>query len=70
MSEMGSGSGPPPGIALIDKIVNALEPTERERQRRAALKFIAENPDHPLVVEYQKALAKVKAEKDGNNNAA
>jgi hypothetical protein len=65
MSEMGSGSGPPPGIGLIDRIVNALEPiTERERQRRAAMKFITDNPSHPLVVEYQKALAKVKAEAD------
>jgi hypothetical protein len=67
MSEMGSGSGPPPGIALIDRIVNALEPTELERRRRAAMKFIADNPDHPLVKAYKADLAKVK-EKDGNTN--
>jgi hypothetical protein len=57
--------GPPPGIALVDAIANALEPTERDRQRRAAMKFIEENPSHPLVVEYQTVLAKVKAEADG-----
>jgi len=62
MSEMGSGSGPPPGLRWVDAIANYFEPTERERQRRAAMKFIADNPNHPLVVEYQKALAKVKAE--------
>ena len=54
---------PPEGIGLIDKIVNALEPTELERRRRAALKFIADNPAHPLVKEYKAAL--VKAEADG-----
>jgi hypothetical protein len=62
MSEMGSGSGPPPGIGIIDKLVDHFEPTARELQRRAAMKFIADNPNHPLVVEYQKALAKAKEE--------
>jgi len=64
MSAMGSGSGPPPGIALIDQLADHFEPTERERQRRAAMRFIAENPNHPLVVEYQKALAKIEKEHD------
>jgi len=66
MSAMGSGSGPPPGIALIDKLANHFEPTERERQRRAAMKFIAENPDHPLVVEYRLAKEKIEKGKDGS----
>jgi hypothetical protein len=57
MSEMGSGSGPPPGIALIDRIVNALEPTAKELQRRAALKFIADHPNHPAVLAYKAELA-------------
>ena len=62
MSQMGSGSGPPPGIALIDRIVNALEPTELEKRRRAALKFIADNPDHPLVKAYKADLARAEEE--------
>ena len=62
MSAMGSGSGPPPGIALIDKLANHFEPTERERQRRAAMKFIAENPDHELVKTYKADLAKIEKE--------
>jgi hypothetical protein len=60
---MGSGSGPPPGIGLIDRIVNALEPTELERRRR---EFIANNPDDPVV----KAYLAEKARKDANNNSA
>jgi hypothetical protein len=68
MSEMGSGSGPPPGIGLIDSIVNALEPlNERERQRRAAMKFIAENPDHELVKAYKLKVAELEKGKDGGN---
>jgi len=65
MSAMGSGSGPPPGIALIDQLADHFEPTERERQRRAAMKFIAENPDHPLVKAYKADLAKIEKEHGG-----
>ena len=54
---------PPPGIGLIDKIVNALEPTELERRRR---EFIAAHPDDPVV----KAYLEEKAKGDGNNNTA
>jgi len=54
---------PPPGVSIIDRLVDHYEPlTELERQRRAALKFIADNPDHPLVVEYREALARAEAE--------
>jgi hypothetical protein len=38
--------GPPPGIGLIDKLVDHFEPTELERRRR---EFIAANPDDPVV---------------------
>jgi hypothetical protein len=62
MNEMGSGSGPPPGIDLIDRLVNALEPTELVRRRR---EFIRANPDHPLVKAYLAEKAK-----DGNNTGA
>ena len=54
--------GPPEGIGIIDKLVDHFEPTPQELKRRAALKFIADNPTHPLVVEYHKALAKAKEE--------
>jgi hypothetical protein len=53
--------GPPDGVALVDAIANALEPTELVRRRR---EFIAANPDDPLV----KAYLEEKAKKDGNNN--
>jgi hypothetical protein len=49
--------GPPPGIALIDKLVDHFEPTPQELKRRAALKFIADNPNHPAVLAYKAALA-------------
>jgi hypothetical protein len=62
MSEMGSGSGPPPGIGLIDNIVNALEPTAQELKRRAALKFVADNPNHPAVLAYKAELAQLEKE--------
>ena len=62
MSEMGSGSGPPPGIAIIDRLVDHYEPTERQRQRRVALKFIADNPNHPAVLAYKAELAKLEKE--------
>jgi hypothetical protein len=62
MSEMGSGSGPPPGLRWVDAIANYFEPTERERQRRAALKFIADNPDHPAVLAYKAELAQLEKE--------
>jgi hypothetical protein len=51
MTQMGSGSGPPPGIRWVDAIANALEPTELEKRRR---EFIAANPDHPLVLAVMK----------------
>jgi hypothetical protein len=65
MSQMGSGSGPPPGIALIDRLVNHFEPTELERKRRAARKFIADNPNHPDVLAYKAELAQLEKEHGG-----
>jgi hypothetical protein len=53
---------PPEGIGIIDKLVDHFEPTERERQRRAALKFIADNPNHPAVLAYKAELAKLEKE--------
>ena len=53
---------PPEGIGIIDKLVNHFEPTERELKRRAALKFIAENPDHPAVLAYKAELAQLEKE--------
>jgi hypothetical protein len=55
MSEMGSGSGPPPGIRWVDAIANALEPTELVRRRR---EFIAANPNDPVVKAYLAEKAK------------
>jgi hypothetical protein len=46
---------PPPGIGLIDNIVNALEPTELEKRRR---EFIKANPDDPVVKAYLEEKAK------------
>jgi hypothetical protein len=48
----------PPGIRLIDRIVNALEPFELARRRR---EFIAAHPDDPLVKAYLEEKAKANA---------
>jgi len=54
--------GPPPGIGIIDKLVDHFEPTPKELQRRAALKFIADNPNHPAVLAYKAELAQLEKE--------
>ena len=54
--------GPPPGIGLIDKLVDHFEPTAQELKRRAALKFIADNPNHPAVLAYKAELAQLEKE--------
>ena len=53
---------PPPGVSIIDPLVDHFEPTELERRRR---EFIKANPDDPLVKAYL-----AEKEKDGNNSAA
>jgi hypothetical protein len=47
--------GPPPGIELIDKLVDHFEPTELEKRRR---EFIKANPDDPVVKAYLAEKAK------------
>ena len=52
---------PPPGIEIIDKLVDHYEPTERERLERRRREFIKANPDDPVV----KAYLEEKAKADG-----
>ena len=53
---------PPPGIALVDQLCMAEDVAKAKSRREAAMKFIADNPDHPLVKAYKADLAKIEKE--------
>ena len=57
--------GPPPGIELVDRLCMAEDAEKAKSRRERAMKFVADNPDHPLVREYKAKLAELEKEHGG-----